>query len=259
MNRTSLRLQFKRVLGRSMPPRRDRSCVLVYHSVGAGWKNSITLADFKDQIALLEESHNIIPLADLIGQTASGTKSLAALTFDDGYEDNFEIFRLLQAKGLPFTLFLCTAFLDSGVCNWGTRFRSLRSLTWAQAGEMAQAGVELGSHMHNHRRWINCSDDELKEEINRSTRLIGDRCGQVVRFFAYPYGQCDARCSRILAEQGIQAGLTGTHKTFREIEDRFQIPRLSINAEDSLTDFKQSIFGQRDLLAAASSARRLFS
>lgn len=241
-----------------MPPRLDRSCVLVYHSVGADWPNSIALADFKNQIALLEESHNIVPLADLIGQTASGIKSLAVLTFDDGYKDNFEIFRFLQAKGLPFTLFLCTAFLDSGVCNWGTQFRGLRSLTWTQAGEMARAGVELGSHMHNHKRWTSCSDDELKEELNRSTRLIKERCGQAVRFFAYPYGQCDARCGRILGERGIQAGLTGVHKTFREIEDRFQIPRLSVNAEDSLADFKQSISGQRDLLAAASSARQLF-
>jgi peptidoglycan/xylan/chitin deacetylase (PgdA/CDA1 family) len=184
---------------------------------------------------------------------------VAALTFDDGYEDNFKIFRLLQTKGLPFTIFLCTGFLESGVCNWGTQFRGLHSLTWQQASEMAHAEVELGSHMHNHLRWTECSDAQLKEEIDRSTRLIGERCGRAVRFFAYPYGRCDARCGRILREHGIQAAFTGVHKTSGKIEDRFQIPRLSVNAEDSLIDLKQSITGQRDPLALAGSVRRLFT
>lgn len=240
-----------------MPPRRDRCCVLVYHSVGANWDYSTSLVDFKNQIELLNQTHDIVPLADFVDKTAAGAKSLAALTFDDGYEDNFEVFRLLQGMGLPFTIFLCTAFLDSGVCNWGTQFRGLRSLTWEQVSEMGNSGVELGSHMHHHLRWTDCSDSELEREIHRSISLIRERCGQAVRFFAYPYGQFDSRNRSILSGFGIQAGFTGVHKTSGMITNPFEIPRLSVNAEDSLVDFKQSIYSQRDPLALARSMRRL--
>lgn len=60
---------------------------------------------------------NVLPLADAVDRLRGGSlpPAAAAITFDDGYADNFEIAQpILAAHGLPATCFVSSAYLDGG-------------------------------------------------------------------------------------------------------------------------------------------------
>jgi peptidoglycan/xylan/chitin deacetylase (PgdA/CDA1 family) len=66
--------------------------------------------------------------------------------------------------------------------------REIRSITWEQIAEMADAGIEFGAHTCSH---INLSHADLelaRKEIVCSKKEIENHLGREIRGFAYPYG-----------------------------------------------------------------------
>lgn len=77
-----------------------------------------TAAVFARQLDWLGSVFDILPLAEAIDALAEDRlpARAAAITFDDGYRDNLEVATpLLNAKGMPATFFLTTAWLDGGM------------------------------------------------------------------------------------------------------------------------------------------------
>jgi len=86
-----------------------------------------------------------------------------------------------------------------------------RCMNWEQVREMAQAGMEIGSHTHRH---LICGlQDEmiLREELTQSKSLIEDRIQNECRLFCYPNGDYpkggNDYTDRIARECGYQAVL----------------------------------------------------
>jgi len=63
-----------------------------------------------------------------------------------------------------------------------------RPLNWDQVREMAQAGIEFGSHAVTHPILANLSDDELQTELIESRRAIELQTGKSVTTISYPVG-----------------------------------------------------------------------
>ncbi|HZM71252.1 MAG TPA: polysaccharide deacetylase family protein [Candidatus Cryosericum sp.] len=87
---------------------------------------------FDDQMGLLRRSACVLPLEDVIGTLRSGRRlppRTVALTFDDGYADNFQFaFPVLRRHRLPATVFLATGYVGGkrGLFFWDevSRWRS---------------------------------------------------------------------------------------------------------------------------------------
>jgi peptidoglycan/xylan/chitin deacetylase (PgdA/CDA1 family) len=80
---------------------------------------------FLKQIEFLQSNFRIVSLKDLI-DTWSGSpqraKSMIAITFDDGYQNNFRVvFPILKEKNIPFTIFLPTDFIENKIPLWVDR------------------------------------------------------------------------------------------------------------------------------------------
>jgi peptidoglycan/xylan/chitin deacetylase (PgdA/CDA1 family) len=93
---------------------------------------------FTEQMAALSGAFNVLPLAEALARLPSGSlpRRAVAVSFDDGYADNFHIaLPILRKFGLTATFFIATDFLDGGcmfndmvleacrhapVGNWGT-------------------------------------------------------------------------------------------------------------------------------------------
>jgi peptidoglycan/xylan/chitin deacetylase (PgdA/CDA1 family) len=118
-----------------------RGVILAYHRVLPQhllprfplYEDLITLQeDFDAQMALLQRSACVLPLEDLIGTLRSGRRlppRTVALTFDDGYADNFQhAFPVLRRHRLPATVFLATGYMEGrrGLFFWDevSRWRS---------------------------------------------------------------------------------------------------------------------------------------
>ena len=75
------------------------------------------------QLRWLRSSYDVYPIDEALARLSAGEgrRPMAAITFDDGYRSNATLaLPVLQALGLPATIYLTTGHLDSGALLWTT-------------------------------------------------------------------------------------------------------------------------------------------
>jgi peptidoglycan/xylan/chitin deacetylase (PgdA/CDA1 family)/CelD/BcsL family acetyltransferase involved in cellulose biosynthesis len=97
--------------------------ILYYHRVNDErdrFYPSMPLDVFERQMQFVARRYKVVSLGRLIEHLESGAPgTLLAITFDDGYRDNYEnAFPILQRYGLVATIFLSTGSLDTGDPLW---------------------------------------------------------------------------------------------------------------------------------------------
>ncbi|TGE08040.1 polysaccharide deacetylase family protein [Hymenobacter fodinae] len=102
-----------------------RAAVLMYHRIGHTesdiWQLSVAPNFFKRQLQFLRSNYNVISLDTLLQQHKTNRiqRGSIAITFDDGYIDNYIIALPLLAKyNLPATFFVPTQTVDSPEEFW---------------------------------------------------------------------------------------------------------------------------------------------
>lgn len=223
---------------------------LCYHSIADHGPPFVSVAGdaFERQLALLRrlgfESGSLDDLAALARGERPRAR-LAFLTFDDGYLDNHEVARpLLEAYGFRAILFVIPPLLDGGLpLAWPrveARRRShpevMRSMTWAMAESMAEAGHDVGSHTLTHPRLPDLADAELERELRESRAQIEARLGRCSAI-AYPFGVSSARVEVAAAAAGYSFGFTLPFGAQLEA-DAHAIPRISVDHRDDERRFR---------------------
>ncbi|CAN5879238.1 polysaccharide deacetylase family protein [soil metagenome] len=85
------------------------------------WEISVSPANFEQHIALLKKKGNVIPLRELAERVAEKKlkRRSIAITFDDGYEDNFLTAKpLLEKYQLPATFFITSGNIGTEKEFW---------------------------------------------------------------------------------------------------------------------------------------------
>jgi peptidoglycan/xylan/chitin deacetylase (PgdA/CDA1 family) len=109
--------------------RRPGLLVLNYHRIGSINGNqlddgviSATADEFRSQVRYLHAHFALPGLDDLVGMGDARfaiRSSMALITFDDGYRDNFELaFPILREIGVPATFFIATSFIQKPRLPW---------------------------------------------------------------------------------------------------------------------------------------------
>ena len=107
---------------------------------------------------------------------------IVSLTFDDGYECDYENrLPLLEKYGLPGTFYVTTQLLGQP-----------GYLTPEQVIELAQKGHEIGSHCSTHRNLKGLSLREVENELLESKTTLENLIHSPVVHFAPPFGACNA-------------------------------------------------------------------
>jgi peptidoglycan/xylan/chitin deacetylase (PgdA/CDA1 family) len=98
--------------------------VLVYHRVNDDEDpifGGVRVKVFRHQMEVLSQYFNVLPLEEVVklAATADVPRKSIAITFDDGYRDNYEnAFPILRELNLPATVFLTTGAVSSGTPLW---------------------------------------------------------------------------------------------------------------------------------------------
>ncbi len=110
---------------------RKKATILMYHGVRAGegtlgrLRSHIPVEMFRRQMAYLAAHRNVVPLSTLLQWLRDGRDLpdyTVALTFDDGYRNNYtQAYPILRHYNLPVTIFLTTAFIDTNRALWPDR------------------------------------------------------------------------------------------------------------------------------------------
>ncbi|MFH0738532.1 MAG: polysaccharide deacetylase family protein [Candidatus Omnitrophota bacterium] len=206
--------------------------ILMYHSVSPEAQKanrlSVTPKVFERQMRFLKNfGYNVVPLEAVISFIEEGRAippRTVAITFDDGYRDNYTYaFPILKKYNLPATLFV--------IINEIGRPGQDR-LSWQEVKQMYSSGlVTFGSHCLGPEPLINLrSDEEVRRQIFDSKKALEDKLGDKVTLFSYPEGFFNDRIKYLAREAGYKLAVaTSPGKKFSN-HDPFALKRLRISS-----------------------------
>ena len=180
--------------------RRGRSrhavLILAHHLVSDRYhRMAISTEEFWRQVRFLRRHYQIVALPEAAALLQSGkvTGPTVALTFDDGYADNFISLRAVAEEvGTPVSLFITT---EPVTLHTEFRHDVIRgdygafAMTWDQIRYWRRrGGAEFGAHTRTHVKCGFVDQTVLVQEIVDSTADFKSELGSVPDFFAFPYG-----------------------------------------------------------------------
>lgn len=191
---------------------------------------SVTPENFEAQLAWLRsQGYTAIALRDLIYHLTLGRplpENPIALTFDDGYRDNYDnALPLLKKYGFVATFFLVTRPIDVGDPNY---------MTWDMVVEMHRAGMSMQPHGYRHYDLKGRSTDLLIYEIVGAKEAIEARTGETVRFFSYPAGSYDRHTIEVLKSAHFWAAVTTVQGSRQSSAAPFELQRLRMRGATTL-------------------------
>lgn len=179
---------------------RDRmapyATVLTFHRVNSQDDDSLTVHPrlFEELLDVLARDYRVVSLAslrDLMGTRQAVPGRTIAITFDDGYLDNFSVAApILKRRNMPATFFVTSGYIGTArKFPWDASSAASHPLmTWDHVRELRAEGFEIGAHTVNHLNLPRCSPDVVRTEVVESKRQIEDRLGSKIEGFAYPFG-----------------------------------------------------------------------
>ena len=213
--------------------------VLCYHRVDDKHKQYTVLApaEFKAQMEYLKKhSFNVVPLQTIVDAVQYGTKlppHTVALTFDDGYKDNYTVaYPILKQYKYPATLFIYPYYTSNGGA----------ALTWEMLKTLAADPlISIESHSYTHPDLTKVSrrgDAALRHElVDPKTKLEG-KLGIKVDTIAYPYGVYNDKVVAATKAAGYRSAFSVSDEPIYYAGDKpsdmWTIPRIMVNRGDSL-------------------------
>jgi peptidoglycan/xylan/chitin deacetylase (PgdA/CDA1 family) len=255
-----LKQELKRAMGNiycHLNYTKRRVVILNYHSVNPEHKYSVRPVDFEEQIKYLTTELRVVSLSELFGRFVDSDfdeQDYAAITFDDGYEDNYTYaFPIMEDYGVKAALFVVSGFIngDFDITENFDEYKGSAPLSWGQINEMISNGVEIGSHSHTHRNLAKIGKEELEEEINSSKEMIEKHTGREVSGFAYPWGQANyfnGKTIQSVKDAGYKYACSTMHGGVSDRSEAFVLPRIRIDPWDDIEDFKAKISGRWDFI-----------
>jgi peptidoglycan/xylan/chitin deacetylase (PgdA/CDA1 family) len=189
--------------------------ILLYHHVAPaervpsreaadeGWQFRHSPEGFRRQLGeLRRRGWEFVPLQQLlerIRRSGGEPARAAAITFDDGWRDQYEhALPILVGEGVPATFFLTTDHLRG-------RSTDRRKMSWAQVRELVAAGMSVGGHSRTHADLTRLDEARAREEIAGCRADLEDGLGRAVSTFAYPGGAFNRRVVDWTREAGFEA------------------------------------------------------
>jgi peptidoglycan/xylan/chitin deacetylase (PgdA/CDA1 family) len=102
-------------------------------------------------------------------------------------------------------------------------------LTWDQAREMSDVGVEIGAHTVTHPLLSYEDDASVERELKLCKQTLEEKLGKEVRAFAYPNGDWNERIRDQVAEIGYRCAFTTRSAWHQRGEDPYTISRVLLH------------------------------
>ncbi|MHC4883941.1 MAG: polysaccharide deacetylase family protein [Planctomycetota bacterium] len=153
-------------------------------------------------------------------------KRFACLTFDDLYHHFYEhAWPVLKDLDAPATAFAIGRSIGGDPAQ-NIDDLGLRSVTSDQLQELAEGGVEIGSHTMNHAELTTLPTHAVREELTQSKALLEEILQRSVTSFCYPRGRYSPRILECVKEAGYDAACSTLRGTLQSAEDQFCLKRI---------------------------------
>lgn len=239
----------------------NRVVVICYHSVHPTLRSSARPELFRLHLDWLKRNCTVVALESIRHLVAPGAEAsprpVVAITFDDGYADNFELaYPVLVELELTATFFVVPGLIerDRSVVERmqsQRRTRDLRGMSWAQIRELHDAGFGIGSHTYGHRILARLPRREAASEVERGKAVVEERLGVEIPLFAYPYGIPGRHVTResveVVRAAGCATAVAILHRRVKASDDPLLMPRFFVR-DDDVPMFAKKILGASDFI-----------
>ncbi|XQF89310.1 polysaccharide deacetylase family protein [Pseudoalteromonas espejiana] len=189
--------------------RAHAAVILQYHHVSETLPavTSVSANTFTKHMSYLKEHNfNVIPLNELITALEQGKnlpEKTVAITFDDGYNNNYEqAAPILEKFAYPYTIFVNPKLIDEGKSY---------VMGWDKLKELAKKGALIANHTAQHDylhiKLEGESDEQwharIKQDILNSQKRIKEKVGHDYKYLAYPYGEFNKKLQALVKELGF--------------------------------------------------------
>ena len=170
---------------------------------------------------------------------------IVAITFDDGYLDNYtKALPLLKKYNACATLYLV---IDRHNNDWSVKknpkhdsgvLASEEKLSDQQIQEMLDSGVfELGGHTISHPYLPNITIDVKKHEILECKNILENTFNTSITSFAYPFGVYSDEDINIIEESSYRSAVI-TDEGVADTNSIYELKRIKASGKDNFFAFK---------------------
>ncbi|WP_174614759.1 polysaccharide deacetylase family protein [Virgibacillus ihumii] len=206
---------------------------------------------FYSQMKFLYENNYETLLFSDIKKGNNPTKKSILISFDDGFESNYEYgMSILKKFGIKANIFLTLDYIGKE-----------GYLTWDMVKEMHDSGlIEFGAHTKTHLDSRLINSNNFKEEIRSVNENIEKHCGYQVEDFCFPYGIYNRKVLKYFNDFGIYKRVyTSDMCNPKKMSFLKPVGRIGIRDEDDLEDFSNKVKGNYVSIYYLKRLRRLFN
>lgn len=221
--------------------------ILTYHNIGYEKEGHFVSPDnFAKQMEFIKKNgFEVITLDELVSDIKSKKhlkRNKLVITFDDGYQDNFEhAYPVLNKFGFPATVFLVTDYI--GVKKG--------FLSWDEIRVMSRNKISFGGHTANHFYLGLLEDDAIAwEQIAGPKEIIKREIGVPADYFCYPSGGFNDKIKEIVKKAGYK-GACSTNRGFAKLNsDVYELKRIKVTNSDTVKplSFRVKLSGYYNLI-----------
>jgi len=193
--------------------------------------NALPVSQFSAHMEYLARHFHLVSLDQVASRQlpSKGDKRCVAITFDDGYRDNFvHAFPILRKMAIPATIFLTTGYIESGQLPWYDQVRLAFKLTLRRRISLQAIGGPVAALEGEDQRldalahtlaWLRMIDDS--DRLRRLPELFREL--QVPRQLNLPATMLAWSEIRQMNKEGISFG---AHTVTHPVLGSLPVPRL---------------------------------
>lgn len=220
----------------NMDPEEVKIPILMYHSISnVNPMNNLLIPEkqFEEQIKWLKDN-NFTPmlLSDVVQSFKTGKvpKRPVAITFDDGYFDNYtDAYRILKKYDMIATFFVVTDYIGKD-----SMYMNLDNLK-----EMKSNGMAIENHTSDHLRLYFKTKDKQRKAIKDGKEYLEKNLGGVNKYLCYPVGRYNKDTMEVAKELEIEAAVTTKNGLSNAKDGLLSLDRIRMKPM-SIKKFKES-------------------
>jgi len=220
--------------------------IINYHKIEKNIDIGLTTRhpdQFRDDLeVIIDNGYTPITFHDLYSKRNIPEKPLI-ITFDDGYLSFYDTaLAILKQHKMKAVIFIPVNYIGQKN-KWDVQFfkKEYWHMDKKQIVDVADEGMEIGSHALSHCYLNDMNNQNLKHELKKSKQLLEEMTGNEVIAISYPFGRVNKKVLS-LAKEFYKYGVQLLHSnTFDSQFQSLCLTRINIYRTDNRKNFMKKL------------------